>query len=71
MRPESKYLERVVIRSAGRVVFLRTEDVTWFEARGNYVELHVGSESHLLREKMNVLERRLDPKSSSVSIGPR
>lgn len=62
LRPESKYLERLVIRSAGRVVFLRADDVAWFEACGNYVQLHAGAESHLLRERMNVLESRLDPK---------
>ncbi len=61
LRSPGKYLERVVIRSAGRVVFLRVEDVAWFEAYGNYVRLHAGNESHLLREKMNTLESQLDP----------
>jgi two-component system, LytTR family, response regulator len=57
-----KRLERIVVKSGGRVFFLRTEDVDWIEAAGNYVELHVGAESHLLRETMNKLARRLDPK---------
>jgi|SRR5579864_8471557 len=62
MRTESKYLERLVIRSAGRVIFLRTEDVEWFEGCANYVRIHVGKESHLMREKVSSLEERLDPK---------
>jgi len=62
VRAESKYLERLVIRSAGRVVFLRTDDVEWFEGCANYVRLHVGKESHLMREKIGTLESRLDPK---------
>jgi len=57
-----KRLERIVIRSGGRVSFLRTEEMDWIEAAGNYVELHVGKESHLLRETMNKLESRLDAK---------
>ena len=57
----SKYLERLVIRSAGRVVFLRADDVEWFEACANYVRLHVGKETHLLRTTMNALENQLDP----------
>jgi len=57
-----KRLERIVVKSGGRVFFLRTEDVDWIEAAGNYVELHVGNDSHLLRETMNKLETRLDPK---------
>ena len=55
-------MDRIVIKSGGRVSFLRTEEVDWIEAAGNYVELHVGKESHLLRETMNKLESRLDAK---------
>ena len=53
--------DRLVVRTGGRVVFLRTEDIDWVEASGNYVRLHVGSESHLLRDSMKNMERRLDP----------
>jgi two-component system LytT family response regulator len=35
--------------------------VDWIESAGNYVCLHVGPESHLLRETMNGVEERLDP----------
>jgi two-component system LytT family response regulator len=53
--------DRLVVKAGGRVVFLRTEDVDWVEASGNYVRLHVGGEAHLLRESMKNMERRLDP----------
>jgi two-component system, LytTR family, response regulator len=53
--------DRLVVKTGGRVVFLRTEDVDWVEASGNYVRLHVGGEAHLLRESMKNMERRLDP----------
>ena len=46
-----KYLERLVIRSSGRVVFLRVDEVDWFEGCANYVRVHVGRESPLMREK--------------------
>jgi len=61
VRTASRYLERLVIRSAGRVVFLRTDDVDWFEGCANYVQLHVGKSTHLMREKISALEARLDP----------
>lgn len=61
VRAESKYLERLVIRSAGRVTFLRADDVEWFEGCANYVRLHAGKESHLMREKISALEDKLDP----------
>jgi two-component system LytT family response regulator len=55
--------DRLVVRTGGRVVFLRTEDIDWIEAAGNYVRLHVGSEAHLLRESMKNMERRLEAAS--------
>lgn len=57
----SKYVERMVIKSSGRVFFLRVDEVDWVEASANYVRLHVGRDSHLLRETMNALEAKLDP----------
>lgn len=53
--------ERLAVKSSGRVVFVRIEDIDWIEAADNYVDLHVGKQSHLLREKMSVLETRLPP----------
>ena len=53
--------ERFVIKSGGRVFFVRTDEIDWVEAAGNYVKLHVGAEAHLLRETMNALEAQLDP----------
>lgn len=53
--------ERIVLKSAGRVSFLKVDEVDWVEAEGNYVRLHVGAHSHLLRETMKNIESRLDP----------
>jgi two-component system LytT family response regulator len=54
--------DRLVIKENGRVILVRTADVDWIEARGNYARLHVGRAVHLLRETMGSLEQRLDPK---------
>jgi two-component system LytT family response regulator len=61
VRGADNYLGRLVIRSAGRVLFLHVDDVDWFEACANYVQLHVGRENHLLRGTMNAIEKQLDP----------
>ena len=53
--------DRLVVKSGGRLFFLRTDEIDWVEAAGNYVRLHVGPASHLLRETMNAIEGRLDP----------
>ena len=60
-REHTNYLTRLMIKVAGRVTLLKVEDIDYIEADGNYAKLHVGKKSHLLREKMNDLEGRLDP----------
>lgn len=61
LRPAPPRADRVVVKSGGRLFFLKTEEIDWIEAAGNYAKLHVGSASHLLRETMISLEARLDP----------
>jgi two-component system LytT family response regulator len=61
LRSGERYVDRLLVKASGRVLFLKTEDIDWIEAAGNYVRLHVGKESHLLRETMNTIETRLDP----------
>ena len=61
LKPSSHRLERCVIKSGGRVFFVRSEEIDWIEAAGNYVKLHVGNDTHLFRETMNALEAQLDP----------
>jgi len=58
--PGPARLDRLVVKSGGRVFFLRTDEIDWIEAAGNYVRLHLGEESHLFRETMNRMESRLD-----------
>ncbi len=53
--------QRFMVRSAGRVVFLKADEIDWIEAADYYARLHVGSSSYLLRESMNDLEATLDP----------
>jgi two-component system LytT family response regulator len=62
IKTEPKHLERLVIKSSGRVFFLKTEEIDWIEAASNYVRLYAGRESHLMRETMSALESKLDPK---------
>jgi two-component system LytT family response regulator len=57
----TRHLERLMIKSSGRVFFLRADELDWIEAEGNYLRLHAGKESHLLRETMNRLASKLDP----------
>jgi len=61
VRPAPKHPHRLAIKTEGRVMFLKTDDIDWIEAADNYVSIHVGNESHLLRETMTSIEARLSP----------
>jgi len=56
-----KPVDRLVVKTGGRVFFVKCDDIDWIEAAGNYVRLHVRSVTHVLRETMSTLEGRLDP----------
>jgi two-component system, LytTR family, response regulator len=59
LEPTPPRLERFVIKSGGRVFFVRADEIDWIEAAGNYVKLHVGTDAHLFRETMNAVEAQL------------
>jgi two-component system, LytTR family, response regulator len=58
---EAPYLTRILVRDRGRVTVVRADDIDWIEADAYYVHLHTAAGSRLLRERMSVLEARLDP----------
>jgi len=58
-RPTETRSNRMVVRSGGRVLFVKTSEVDWVEATGDYVTLHIGKKSLLLRETITAMERKL------------
>lgn len=54
--------ERFAVRAKGEIVFVKTANIVWIEAEGNYVRLHVGQTSHLVRLSMHRIEELLDPR---------
>ena len=59
---ETKGLERIVLKSTGRVRFVDVADIDWIEAAGVYVNLHVGGATHLHRATLGGLLEQLDPR---------
>ncbi len=59
LKPETKQPGRIAVKTEGRVLLVKIDDLDWIEAADNYVTLHVGKESHMLRETMNAMEQRL------------
>jgi len=59
MKAQPTLAERLPVKSEGRIIFLRLTDIDWVEAADNYVKLHSGNETHMLRETMTALEDKL------------
>lgn len=55
-------LDRVAVRVNGALRIVRTADVDFWETDGNYMRLHVGPSSHLIRMTASSIEGQLDPR---------
>lgn len=56
------YLERVAVESRGKVRVVQVAQIDYILAAGVYAELHVGDRRYIVRESMQTLEERLDPR---------
>ncbi len=54
-------LERIVLKSGGRVTFLELKDLDWISAAGVYLHLHIGGKTHLYRSSLGAILQRLNP----------
>jgi len=59
-KEQPKKIERLAIKNAGQVSFLKISEIDWIEAADYYACLHVGAKSHLLRRSIADLEQELD-----------
>ncbi|MEP7339444.1 MAG: LytTR family DNA-binding domain-containing protein [Acidobacteriota bacterium] len=56
-----KYAERLLVNTGERAFLLAVGKIDRIEAARNYVNLHVGQESYLLRSTIEGLSQKLDP----------
>jgi two-component system, LytTR family, response regulator len=59
---EKSHLDRLVMKDERKIWFVPVQTIDWIEADGKYVNVHVGKDSHLLRESLTALENKLNPK---------
>ena len=59
-KPDKKFVSRMMIKERDSMFFIKTEDIDWVEAAGDYVSIHIGSRTHLIRETMAGMEKKLD-----------
>ena len=54
------HADRLLVRDGTKLSVVSTDALDWAEAAGDYVALHVGARTHLLRETLGGLADRLD-----------
>ena len=54
-----KPLDRLVVKSHGRITILKSTDIDWISAADNYAELHIANKTYLLRITITALASRL------------
>lgn len=59
--PGDRYVERFPVKEGGRVYFVRAGTIDWIESADNYVRLHTGGTTHLVRRTLAQVETELDP----------
>jgi len=58
--PVQESSQLLLIKSAGRLLFLKMSDLKWVEAERDYLRLHLEKDSHFIRDTMNNFQQRLD-----------
>jgi two-component system, LytTR family, response regulator len=53
--------DRLTVKSAGEIAFVKISEIDWIEAADYYACLHVGSKNYLLRRSLAELDEELDP----------
>jgi two-component system LytT family response regulator len=53
--------KRILVRQNDHLFVVPTSQIDWMESANNYIVLHVGRDSHVLRQALSQLERRLSP----------
>jgi len=62
MRRDRSYAERIVVRGRDRILLVDVSDVDTIEAAENYMEIRAGRQTHLVRDTMQNMEAKLDPR---------
>jgi two-component system LytT family response regulator len=56
-----QFLQRLAVEAGEKIVLLNAEDISWLQASGNNIRIHLGEMVYLLRQSLKNLQSLLDP----------
>ncbi len=56
-----EHVDRLAIKDGSSITFVPVRDIDWIDAAGDYMCVHAGGETHIMRTTMKDLEAKLDP----------
>lgn len=60
---QPNYTEIITVKDGGRIQLLKTTDLIYIEADGNYISIHTEKTKHLQLETLSNFEKKLNPKN--------
>jgi len=67
---KQKYLERLLIKQNGRIVFLKASEIDLIKADDKYVQIYAGKQAHLVRQTLSSMKSQFDPRIQGKSKRP-
>ncbi|MCP4724955.1 MAG: response regulator transcription factor [bacterium] len=61
IKRESHYLSKIMVKTGGRVYFLKADNIKWIEAASNYIKIFSGKESYLVKDTLSNFEKNINP----------
>lgn len=61
LQKRTAYLQRLPVKTDRGIAFLHCHDIDWIESEDNYIVVHSGKRTHILRDSLTAIERTLDP----------
>lgn len=54
-------LRRLLIRKGNRILVLKIDEIDWISAAGDYIEIHIREDMHLMHRTIAEMQSKLDP----------
>lgn len=58
---KTKYLERILVKQDGRIIFLKVDNIDWISSDDKYIHLNCKKANFIIRQTLTGVKSQLDP----------